>query len=730
MPLLKDISIQSKKTPSGPQSLTVSITATATGSAGYFTGSNSIIYSGATTYIPIYLTLSSSIDGGTPPYTCVWTASTGWYPPGYTAGTNTRSLQLETYAYESDRWIATVTDSSTPPNSKTASYDSVIYANDFEIFVGNWYGNIGSDTQGFDPLTVPGDSSRPLATIGAAIKYAVPDETIMYVASGTYAENPVINKKIRVLDGTADVNGSPRLGTSNYFIYATKQLGNGYLGLATTHSVNAILGFQSGSFSTIAVTTEGSIQSAIYDAGVVGGEVYAMSGVHQLTAPLSCSVNTSHSYTLRGETLLTGSSDTYLYSPATILRTTNTPGNPIITHVSNVTGLGKMCYYKNLALETDTGSFFSIMNASSRDAGLEMVIFRFISNSRAFEMFENAYNTLTSMWMDNHPTSSGMTPSAVNVTKHYIFDNKEIGYGSGEVKFLKYAPIETEPPYPSFWTSAGTSNNTNFSGSRVAGSSGALNHKFGNASGWNARALPTSRPFWGVNDSLFNGLPYMRFPGLNADQYLDTTLYNPSGIVSSSAAYMNTVFRTNETVISGSLRRVITKWGNPAFGWTLAISASNAIISLYHNQFPTSQSAVMQVPVQTGSQYMAEFFFDPTSFNKHVGMALYNTGSLVTSSYFTGAQFSSSGVLYVASGGLPNAYPSVGVGSGNYRVSDYVRIGTGRADFFNGYWAETYFSYTTGSNSNTFQNEVYNYLRRKYFPTSSIVTRSISSDTP
>jgi hypothetical protein len=196
------------------------------------------------------------------------------------------------------------------------------------------------------------------------------------------------------------------------------------------------------------------------------------------------------------------------------------------------------------------------------------------------------------------------------------------------------------------------------------------------------------------------------------------------------------VFRTNENTLSGSTsfpRGIVSKTGDLNFGWSFVISGSNLISSIYNNYGPGSSTQIvsMETPVSASTLYIAEIFFDSSSFAKQVGMGVYDTWGTVTSSYFTRNQFSSSGVIPMLSTGGPEGYTSLGVATGQYRTSGYSQtVTTGRYDAFAGCIPEYYVGTNSASRSDARQREMYNYLRWKYFPTSSIVYRGISSDSP
>lgn len=727
MPFLKNIGLKSKKGAAAAPEMSVSIIATATGSAGYYTSSIidgiNRIYTGACDFDPHYINITfstSSVVGGTAPYVTKWTSSMLYYPPGYTSGTETGSFTGKYYAYESDRWTVTVTDSSTPAKIASASIHSVIYGIGFEIIVGKLDGNVatGSDTQLFDPLILPGGPDAPLATIGAGIRYSVPDNTYIYVASGTYAENPVIDKKILQIQ-SADGTNSASLAQGNYFIYATKEFGD--VGLRSTGVFSTSWAFTTSSFDIIGVTPSGSIQNAVYDVQP-SGTVYILAGVHEINTPISTSYGKA--ITFQGIHVPTGSTDTYIYNPQTILRMTNVP-NSIFVQQSEASPVGRH-RYTNMALEiNDTGSFFTIANGNSRTSELEMVRFRMISQSIAYDMKNFGYNQ-TDGWMNQSSTPIIYR----NPRKNLILDAQESvqGYGSGNIRHRNYGPIHDAQGLTvgpglvlglATWVEAGFANNTT-SGSN----SGAVSDDTGNTYGTNT--FPSRQPRFGFGDSHFLGLPYLYYTGATGT----SINYNETNIISTmtTASYSGfIVFKPSATGSATVPRRVVYKWGDHLTGFSWVVTGSQICTSVYaSSSLGVISSASMFANMTLEETYLGEIFFDGLSTNKRVGMALYDTNGLVTSSYFSSTQFPATRAVNSAVGAAN--VTSIGCASGYIRVGDFTKTALTRTDQFLGRWALTALYHGTGSVSNKHCKQVYDFIRWKYYPTSSIVTRSLSSD--
>lgn len=743
MPFLKNIGLKSKKggAAAAPE-MSVSIIATATGSAGYYTssiiGGINRIYTGACDFDPHYINITfstSSVVGGTAPYVTKWTSSMSYYPPGYTIGTETGSFTGKYYAYESDIWTVTVTDSSTPAKIASASIHSVIYSLGFEIIVGKLDGNVatGSDTQLFDPLILPGGPDAPLATIGAGIRYSVPDNTYIYVASGTYAENPVIDKKILQIQ-SADGTNSASLAQGNYFIYATKEFGD--VGLRSTGVFSNSYAFTTSSFNIIGVTPSGSIQNAMFDVEP-SGTVKVLAGIHEISTPISYSLNKA--IYIDGITIPTGSSDTYFYQPSSILRMVNQNINMFDSGTSIADNTGGFHKISNLALEIYTGSFFFFPSGVTRNIYLESVKFRLISASVAYDMNTlNHQPTVTSYMNAGGETTR---PDERNIrSARYIKDglsNQSFGWGSGRVLFGPYAPIGVN----NFLNSSLISFSQHFeanahqfsnpvSQSRTTDIYNAMHNGFDvSAERISNISLISRRPTYAKNTPSFNGLSYLSFDGV--DEFLGTSVgsFPANHITASCIGYC--VFAPNVTP-TGTNKAVVWKFGDYKTGFSLVLTGSRAAFNFYATSSNVTSSVMMLGNITTDQPYLLEFFFDGNSTNKRVGMALYGTGSMITSSYFSSTQFSSNKFYYVYIPDLGNT--SIGCANGEYRHdNDLTILNDGRIDFYNGRWAASIFiPNDTGSqiktNSNKRQTEIYNYLRYKFFPTSSIVTRSISCD--
>jgi hypothetical protein len=668
---------------------------------------------------------TASLVGGTPPYTCKWTASTAYYPPGYTAGTDTGSITVETYSYESERWTATITDSSTPPNVVSASIDSIVYGIDFEMVVGNFEGKIGNDNQTFDPLIVPGGPDAPLATINAGIKYAVPDNTYIYVASGTYAENPVINKKIYQIQ-SVDGETSASLGNGNYFIYATKEFGTSSL-----RQLNTLSGFSSSVFNTIGVSPSGSIQQALFDIEPTG-TIRILAGVHEINTPISTSVG--NGITFLGDQVPTGSGDTYYYAPASLLRKAD--GAFSLFHTgTTANNVGRYHVISNLALEKyETGSFITIASGDSRSYFLEMVKFRLITGSTALDMgIHNTTNQNNISLLGNIVTSP---VGAKNISRH-ITDANDSGNGTGFVRFKNYAPfISTSGSLGvngstiTYLYDFGFSSLT--SGSVVGNPISILYNSFGSTNLQNA-LLDNFKPTLQIDQNIYNGLYYGKWGITNRvdsipSQSLEVNINSGGSVNSSSYALVTFI----PDAPSNTGRGVILKWGDSVRGFSLVLTGSRVGMNFHlSGSRPVGGAATSSVcmigDITFGQQYIAEMFFDGNSTNKRVGMALYGTGSLITSSYFSSTDFGDTRVILPVIG--VNNRIAAGCGVTHYRFDTFIKTAGTRTDFFSGSIAGILVDYGAHVGaSNDITTSLYRWMRARYFPSSSIVQRAISSD--
>lgn len=723
-----------KKGPAAPTPLSVSITATASGSAGYFTSSIidgiNRIYTGATTFVPTYITFStSSVVGGTAPYTSKWTSSMSYFPPGYTSGTETGSFTGTYYSYESDRWTVTVTDSSTPAKVASASIDSIIYGIDYEMVVGTYQGITGSDTQTFNSMIVPGGVDAPLATITAAYRYAVRDWTYILAASGTYYENPIISKKTNQLQ-SLEGPGSASLGPGNYFIYDTKEHDNLSL-RGQAYFAEYPFNFPSSSFNIIGVTPSGSIQSAMYDVEPTG-TVKILAGIHEITTPVSLSLGKA--VLVDGVYVPTGSNDSYYYSPTSIIRN-SANGNAMFMGTAGVNqNLGGPHKFSNLALELSTGSFFIIDNGCSRDVILEMVRMRIISASVPYDMESLAANPNSGPLFN---TGSANWPPAErnpwrSFSRRHILDGNVSGYGSGYIYPGPHCTRNSIQNWTGSWPITFTSSlmltHHDYEAvgvvTTVAITSGSTR---GNPLASNFATTNLSsplsalrRPFIGNNINLFNGLYFLNFDGV--DDYYDGSLF--TWLSQSSAAGM-CVFSPNDV----SKQQVISKFGDSRNGvsFVLTGTSSKFAISFYATASGATSSVSMTADVAVGSQYLAEFFFDGSSTNKRVGMALYSTSSLITSSYYSSTDFPANMTTNTNNGVA--AVPTIAASGGDFRYGNFIKAtGTGRDNFCAVRWVHSSFYTYTNSHKNFLRDEAFAWAMRKWFPSGSAPTRSISAD--
>lgn len=737
MPLIKDIAFRSETAPAGAQPFTLTINADASGAAGYFTsstsGSSKYVAGGATSTTPIYMSFTASMNGGTPPYSMSWTSSYAEAGTGYTYLNNreTQSFQYTVYTNQDSKWTVYASDSSTPTQYASASIYSVVAGRDNVGTPETWVATNGSDTptdlhlielQGM----FYGGFTGPFKTIQAAINYAVPDESRIKLKSGTYAENPVINKKIHSINGAGD-NASSSLSASNYFVYGTQEFGG------TGIIPSRIFGFLTASYQKIAVNTSGSIQSAIADASYVHSnfnfiaEVQPLGGVHAINSSITTSNSANTRFILNGIPVPTGSNASYVFNPETIIRATGFTGS-----IFTLYGTGGDVAYKNMALECDfsphvSGSYAHITTGCNRSFTMEMIRFRFISSSvpREIHSFNvgdgiNAYASSQSLWRFGAPGIG-----ATNVFYRYIFDNADnnilVQSGNGYANLSHYTLYGSKIT-PSFVFVGHDAEIVSYNGYAVG--------RF-YQSGINADlvggSLSTQRAFFQFNPSnlgdIFQGMPHTFHPG-TARGWYEASAYMPYTNTASSACAFAVFQTATSSLVDSTTRRVVAKWGDLNTGWSIVTTGSKAITSLYAIANGATQSVVLEGNIQSGSPYLAEFFFDSSSINKRVGMALYSSSSLVTSSYFGESEFSVSALL------LPSGVTAIGSGTGQYRTKEYIKTTTaGRQDHYAGRIAEVLMFTNSGSATNLRCKNIYDYLRFKYFPTSSIVSRSIFSDT-
>jgi hypothetical protein len=733
MPFIKNISLKRRKTPSIPPfvaELTASVSAFATGSAGYFTSSNGRIYTGAGAVNPIYITYNSSIQGGTAPYTIVWTSSMNNYPTGYTQGTNTSSFTATTYGGNTDTWTMTVLDSSSPKKTVTASIDTIVYG-DLSIYPTIYVDPSGNDTQEIQFFGYPGSFTYPMKTMNAAMLYAVPNETTMSVISGTYSENVYVYKDIEI--NCHSFNQLAGLGEQNYFIYDSKNLQS--TGLRNSRIKN----FNSSSFSVIGVSPSGSIQTAIQDISGYTGTVYVLGGVHEVNTSISMSYNNT-SLTIRGVHVPTGSSDSYFYSPNSIIRSSNLTGSIFVGTSGQDTG-GSATTMSNLALEIPTGwtsSYFTVLGA--RNTYLEMVRFRIISSSQSNEVltFEDVRSTVNTQFCNT--IDERVRPAFRNYYGQLVRDGTDAGFGTGKIYPGNYSPFQQGlggQPNPLKYGYEALFSQTLTQNADVS----SIWIRSVDIAGGN---FSDRRPnlAYSSTESIFNGAPYLYWNASTTDrEYLEAN-YVPSTGEETSSFYFNMVFRIRSV---GTTDRVIHKWAGNANGFSIVTvprsPTSDGIvtmsINLYTNLDGTQQHACMTSSANINTDYMVEMFFDPSSANKRVGMALYGTSSLISSFYFSSSSFNSKKIGSQESVAVGSMI-SFGTRTGNVRYrrnfdsgdaqAIQVLTSTGRSLWADTSIASAFAFFRDNPHKNSFANQVYNWARWKFFPTSSIVTRSISSD--
>lgn len=762
MPFMKDISVRASKEVQAQQ-LTVSITSFATGSAGYFTssasGSYEFIAGGATAITPVTMTISASVQNGTAPYLVSWTSSYGEssaYPFGINR--NSSSLTYDQYSLQDTKWEVRVSDSSTPIQVASASVYAITVGAEESGNPVVWAATNGTNLpKDLHSLELGGfaygNFVNPVKKIDDSIKYAVPNETRIKVKSGIFPENPVINKKIHSLNGAAD-GGTSSISSSNYFIYSTKEFPTGI------RHTNVITGFNSSSFSTIAVSTTGSIQTAIYDVAI-SGTIQILPGVHEITGSISASVGTRTTYYIQGKVVPTGSSDTYIYDPESKIRLSSTISTESIFRINDY-GLGgnsftssHPIYISNLELQiTNTGSFFYIPNPIDRHVICsQMVMFSIVTGSTVERMM-----TLTERNANSNNSSVFPLDKNYNIN-NLIIDNRDAGFGNSYVHFGKYTPIVLQ------WGNGNSQRidylraldnlfhnvESNFyldpMGMNGLGISGSRVNSTNNVDGTAANTVSTNvvastrRGILGRGDNRYNGHGYLLHTSASTTGTSVWYVEQSQRLLSNSSSFSTfCVFTPSATASVTYPRRTFYKWGDHENGFNITFTSSRLEINLYASSSngATRSLASMHVNnVEIEKMYLAELFFDGSSTNKRIGMALYDSASMITSSYFTSTQFPLTEVLGQRVDNTLISFTSIGAKTGAIRLSDnYTFATTGRAD---PYWGSfsTVALYSTIDQSPTVRNaahsdefcrSVYNVLRRKYFPTSSIVQRGISSD--
>lgn len=736
MPFLKNIGLKSKK--GGNQSgLSITLNAIASGSSGYFTSSNGVLYTGASVTTPSNVTYQVTASGGTPSYTIQWSSSIA-YPGGYATADNLSSFTLATYAGEQDQWTVKVIDSGTPPTTVSASIDTIVFGDDPPSLN---VSTVGSDTPSFQALDIYGSTTMPLATIGAAIKYSIPNETTIYVVSGTYAENPLYSKYV-IISGSS----SPGLGSGNYFVYDTTWT-------RVTSSAAAsrpIFGFTESSFGRIEVTTSGSIQRAIYDVSS-SGVVHPRAGVHIVSSSIRLGqMSTNSVLIINGVHVDTGSSASpHNMIPTTILRTPNDQ-TVMFRAFAGEGSTSLPVALVNLTLDTyPSSSYIRLDSGISKNVWLEMIRFRTIVSGVPKDRYTySAQTSLTTEWgvtsgapyeERNIRTSTAATFITASGP---IFDLSDAGFSTGRVHHGPYAPWRsstcTIPSYTNitldgkmgFWDFAFAQFSA--SGSRVQRST---NAGLASSTQLSNPGTTTTRPLSGINSNLYRGMAYLDFggDGVAANDFL---VRGPVTTQSTSSIHAFVLFSPRSLTQE---RGVIFKLGSWQYGYSFVMTGSNVAMTFYStsSSSPTSASVYMLGGVSTGTQYLAELFFDASSTNKRVGMALYGTASLITSSYFSSTQYPVA-EWYLAT---PTSNDAIGAAHTYYRTMNYIykppeADDTGITDYYSGTVGGVFCDHTDVSSSrnvaahfNKERKQVFDWIWMKYFPTGSYVSHSLFADT-
>lgn len=741
MPFLKNIGLKSKK--GGNQSgLSITLNAIASGSSGYFTSSNGVLYTGASVNTPSNVTYQVTASGGTQPYTIQWSSSIAW-AGGYATADNLSSFTLATYAGEQDQWTVKVIDSGTPNKTVSSSINTIVFGDDPPSLN---VSTLGSDTPSFQALDIYGSTTMPLATIGAAIKYAIPSETIIYVASGTYAENPLYSKYV-IISGSS----SPSLGSGNYFIYDTTWT-------RPTGSVaesRPIFGFTESSFGRIEVTTSGSIQRAIYDVSS-SGVVHPRAGVHIVSSSIRLGqMSTNSVLIINGVHVDTGSSASpHNMIPTTILRTPNDQ-TIMFRAFAGENSIGNPVGLLNLTLDTyPSSSYIRLDSGISKNVWLEMIRFRTILSGIPRDRYTNSIQggAITSEWSvqsgapyeeRNIRTSAAATFITASGP---IYDTSDVGFSTGRVHHGPYAPWRSSTYTASMvngpFQNITTLNKMAFydfafaqfvaSSSRVQRST---NAGLTSTTQIQNPGTTTTRPLSGINSNLYRGMAYLDFGG---DGAAANDFLVRGGTATQSTSSIHAFVLFSPTSLTQD-RGVIFKLGSWHYGYSFVMTGSNVAITFYStsSSSPTSASVYMLGQVSTGTEYLAELFFDASSTNKRVGMALYGTSSLITSSYFSSTQYPVA-EWYLAT---PTSNDALGAAHTYYRTIDYIykppeADATGITDYYKGTIGGVFTDHTNDSSSrnvaahfNKERKQVFDWIWMKYFPTASFVTHSLFADT-
>jgi hypothetical protein len=641
------------------------------------------------------LIFTVTINGGTPNgegnrFSYSWpTKPTGIANPTFVSesvsGATTTSTFILTSAGEGHNgsYSISVTDAnSCNSTAGSASTTAMIYPTN------NIYVNVS--TGGNETGT--GWPTKPVRAITKAVDIATAGNTINVMDCGAtpYSEDSTYGvDNGALLDKVVTIKHVN--ATSPYATLSTEVLfpANKHFVIAVGSSNADSITFSGFTPSALYVNTSGDIQNAI-NAVTSTGTVKLLAGDYSLS---TTQLNVVNGITIQGPSVTDGSTSCDMVPTATVTVTGTT--TMFKTYGSNSKTIKNLILTVGKSSSTSTtGRFFEIASGSSGNINTENIQFKYDNNSSVTRIFG----------VTNADNSAG----ALNDVAKFVNDINDVGYGTGRVTYGNQAPLPWNDLEIGWKAEDGE---TATEGTRVA----RLN-PMKNTTKIQNPGTTTTRPLFynSVGTTATDGInsrAALVFDGVDEFLHASTTTQVNGG----SAKTVFVVFQTGAD-IGTATDMVIYKHGNQTNGMSFAVIGDAAgnddfELNIYNEKTGGStQYATLDVAnLSANTTYIAQAYFDGSSTNNRVGLALHdNSGDLGTSNV-TSTNFDVTTLTTPAVGAATNI--SLGARSGSTYVDGGDVTTAGVGNYFNGKVAELIILNTANS---TARDAVYCYLRNKY----------------
>ncbi|MFN4985867.1 MAG: T9SS type A sorting domain-containing protein, partial [Ignavibacteria bacterium] len=590
------------------------------------------------------LSVDATVTGGTSPYTFAWT-KTG-------DGAFTKSTEDWSQASAPSSYTGTYTLTVTDANSCTASQSVDVIVYDATLYV---HAGSGSDANA-------GTSDFPLATIAKAISVNLAGDVIIIKTGGATTESQVeVNKSMTIQAQTASQN--PLSGGANpYFVYTT------------TDSVT----FSNWTPTTLGVKSTGSIQRAVHNASSTVNIL--ANATHTITSAIN--VYKTSAFTIQG--VAVSMSGTCALAPTSKIHTSTTG-----LKMFNMTGSGtKTVTDLEMKVGDVTGRFFEIPSGSSGNVATERMLFK---NSSSDEL----------RGLQNTDRNNGGTYYDV---ARYVNDKYDAGFGTGEVQFGNYAPLNSTKVVVGWKAEDAGTSTTDTRVSTLYPYKTTVNLTNSGLDG----VKPTYKSRT-ANTTYFNTNAYLNFDGV--DEYLEVnTTADINGSTAGGEKAMFVVFRTPSTLQGADV--IIYKHGDEDQGISIGLDDGNRIeMNVYDNNgqaryatFNTTNAA------EINTTYIAQLYFDGDHTDRRVGFAVDKATAQVNEGHVNSTNFPITQLTTPVIGAANRI--SVGARVNRTYFDGAAIITTGRANYFKGEIAEIVM---TDDATPSRRDAVYCYLRNKYF---------------